>query len=101
MTGAPPDMPINETKFRKAIEIIDSEMFRIGNQVSSNLARWGEQEVETLCLGISEQSGKISQAFLHSEFEPEKYKKGQILHQARQTAALCMQVAIALENQDK
>ena len=94
-------MKMSEPKFREALEIVDSELFRIGNQASANLAKWGNQNIETLALAVSEQSGKLSQAFLHSEFEPEKYTTGQIIQQARHTAALCLQIAIALEGQEK
>ena len=82
-------------------QLIEEEHFIHRNQACENMEKWGVQNMETLALAISEQSGKLSQAFLHSEFEQDKYEVGQILSQARHIAALCIQVAVALEGQDK
>ncbi len=77
--------------------VIDREQAEHRAQSHQNVCKWGLQNAETLILAINEQTGKMSQSFLHSEFEPEKYTPGQLLEQARHTAALCLQLAVFLE----
>lgn len=74
-----------------------TELLEIGDQAAANIAKWGVQEIDTLVIAISEQSGKVSQAYLHSMHEPNKYERGQLKQQARHTAALCLQLFITLE----
>jgi len=60
------------------------------DQARKNLAKWGKQDLETLGLAISEETGELCQAILQAR--DEKGDRERIRSEAIDLAALCLQV---------
>jgi len=61
-----------------------------------NLARWGKQNLETLGLAVSEETGELCQAILKERWE--KGDRERIREEAVDLGALCMQVIYYLDH---
>lgn len=60
------------------------------DQAAKNLAKWGNQDMETLCLAIAEETGELAQAVLQARHEggdPDRIRQ-----EAIDLVALCAQM---------
>ena len=60
------------------------------HRAESNLAKWGEQDYETLALAVAEEAGELAQAVLH--YRHENGAQIRINAEAIDLGALCLQV---------
>jgi NTP pyrophosphatase (non-canonical NTP hydrolase) len=63
---------------------------QIKRQAARNLARWGDQPLETLGLVAAEEMGEVCQAIL--QWRHEGGEREQIFDEARDLAAVCLQI---------
>jgi NTP pyrophosphatase (non-canonical NTP hydrolase) len=71
---------------------LDRLVRAFADQAEKNLAKWGKQEMETLCLCIAEETGELAQAVLqarHDGGDPDRIRR-----EAIDLGALCAQMVL-------
>lgn len=68
------------------------------DKASENMAKWGLQEVDTLLLAMQEEMGELTKAYLESEYE--EGDKDEIKKELDDLGALCIQLRIAVNNEE-
>ena len=69
---------------------LDRLVRAFADQAAKNLAKWGNQDMETLCLAIAEETGELAQAILQARHEggdPDRIRQ-----EAIDLGALCAQM---------
>jgi NTP pyrophosphatase (non-canonical NTP hydrolase) len=66
------------------------------DQAAKNLEKWGNQDMETLCLAIAEETGELAQAILQARHEggdPDRIRQ-----EAIDLGALCAQMVMKFDD---
>ena len=93
-------LAIDELERQRRRTLRESILNAIEKQTVENIARWGDQEGQTMVVALAEETGEVARAVLSYDYRPAEFDELEafeltvrIEREAIQTAAVCVELA--------